>query len=487
MKIYYPDDFGFAGTAYGTINNATGESYVLSHDDWDGQLVPVVREGAPFTVTASDTDVKSFQEGLPVASECFSWTGSLASRRAGLVEDELLGQKHVAVYGDHVLAAEIGNSLLRTGIGCVKFIHTSEERVKELRYINPKAEVSTAPHIPDDADLLIATEPLPVDYSVAMPVISVGVHACKLGYDPAILQDVLGQAASPVDIAQAASYAVRFALDCLQKGVPQYVPMMGTYNAIEFAAKLKRLPHGKKIVMVGAGSMGSEVLKLLAGFPGLVRDVILIDDDILAPHNLSRHVLDARSLGAYKVHALAERFQSQNLHIIPYACELEDVDYDLFADADLILCTADSERCNAEACRVAKRLNIPFLSALVFERAFAGVLFWADGSEATVSYYDVFRGKVDQETARRHEALYMVNPDTADAHIQPGLQSAILCAAAFGTEAAINMLSNGKLLREDGSVMAQSLGKVIYTDPRLCGSAMFVRRRPGDVVTIKWE
>ena len=73
----------------------------------------------------------------------------------------------------------------------------------------------------------------------------------------------------------------------------------------ECAARLNGLPSRskKKITAIGLGALGSQV------FMNLVRagygEWTLIDDDILLPHNLTRHALDGFSIGLPKVYALA--------------------------------------------------------------------------------------------------------------------------------------------------------------------------------------
>lgn len=61
--------------------------------------------------------------------------------------------------------------------------------------------------------------------------------------------------------------------------------------------------YGGKITAVGLGALGSQVFMNLvrAGFG----EWILIDNDILLPHNLARHALDGFSIGLPKVYGLA--------------------------------------------------------------------------------------------------------------------------------------------------------------------------------------
>lgn len=61
----------------------------------------------------------------------------------------------------------------------------------------------------------------------------------------------------------------------------------------------------KKVVIVGAGSLGSKVAESLVR-SGVWR-LVLVDGDVLLPVNLERHVLDWRDIGFRKVHGLKQR------------------------------------------------------------------------------------------------------------------------------------------------------------------------------------
>lgn len=60
----------------------------------------------------------------------------------------------------------------------------------------------------------------------------------------------------------------------------------------------------KSVSIIGLGSVGSKLAVSLARAG--VRRFVLIDDDVLAPHNLIRHELDWREVGLHKVTAVAK-------------------------------------------------------------------------------------------------------------------------------------------------------------------------------------
>ncbi|WP_278360412.1 ThiF family adenylyltransferase [Thalassospira xiamenensis] len=61
----------------------------------------------------------------------------------------------------------------------------------------------------------------------------------------------------------------------------------------------------RKVVVVGAGAIGSHVLDVLARQGGY--EFSIIDDDILLPHNLARHTALERDVGKHKAKIAAER------------------------------------------------------------------------------------------------------------------------------------------------------------------------------------
>jgi sulfur-carrier protein adenylyltransferase/sulfurtransferase len=67
---------------------------------------------------------------------------------------------------------------------------------------------------------------------------------------------------------------------------------------------------GRKVGIVGCGSLGSKVATMLARSG--VDNFVLIDDDLLLPENLVRHDLDWREFGTHKVDSVARRIQLVN-------------------------------------------------------------------------------------------------------------------------------------------------------------------------------
>ena len=70
----------------------------------------------------------------------------------------------------------------------------------------------------------------------------------------------------------------------------------------------------RKVALIGCGALGAAIARLLAQ-AGL-GNFILVDDDVLAGHNTSRHVLGQRFLGKNKAGATAKMLQEDFPHIM---------------------------------------------------------------------------------------------------------------------------------------------------------------------------
>lgn len=75
----------------------------------------------------------------------------------------------------------------------------------------------------------------------------------------------------------------------------------------------------KKIAVIGAGTLGSNLANILirngAGLPNAEAILVIIDNDIFEPENFSRHYLGLNDVGRWKATALADDLKMKN----PYA------------------------------------------------------------------------------------------------------------------------------------------------------------------------
>ncbi|MFG1425986.1 ThiF family adenylyltransferase [Roseixanthobacter glucoisosaccharinicivorans] len=159
------------------------------------------------------------------------------------------------------------------------------------------------------------------------------------------------------------------------------------YRAIDVSDETgTRLPDsyaaiaGKKVGIVGCGSLGSKIAASLARSG--VRQFVLIDDDILKPGNLARNELGAESLGAHKADALEERLRAvaPNVTADVWRVDLGGQEssgstatiLDALAGCDLLIdATADPQAFNFVA-SVARRARSPMIWAEVYAGGIGG-------------------------------------------------------------------------------------------------------------------
>lgn len=94
-----------------------------------------------------------------------------------------------------------------------------------------------------------------------------------------------------------------------------------------------RLIRRRKIVIVGAGSLGSEIVRLLV-LPW--KEIALIDPDVLKTENLERHLLDSTWVGKPKVEGVANWLLGRVPLVTHYAAKVED-SQEAFKKASLIV------------------------------------------------------------------------------------------------------------------------------------------------------
>lgn len=110
-----------------------------------------------------------------------------------------------------------------------------------------------------------------------------------------------------------------------------------------------RLPESiyrNRVAIIGCGALGSAVAELLIR-SGL-RELMLIDGEVLVAGNLARHVLTSTSVGRGKADSLAKRLReispSAKIDIVPHHLHEPQMLHDRLDDAELVIdCTATDE------------------------------------------------------------------------------------------------------------------------------------------------
>jgi len=187
---------------------------------------------------------------------------------------------------------------------------------------------------------------------------------------------------------------------------------------------------------------------------------LLIDPDLLAIENLCRHPCGLADVGRRKVEAIAERIHQINPRAVVevQATAIERLDPALvqrFAAANpphhadaarpltLMLACADSRRADRHAARLGATLDLPFLAIGLWERAFAGEIFYSHPGEPMPCYGCAFDG-LGNAISHRAEAkrrFYSNERELAALDFQPGIAIYIAYVVQVGLKLAIDLLN----------------------------------------------
>ena len=252
-------------------------------------------------------------------------------------------------------------------------------------------------------------------------------------------------------------------------------------------------------IICGCGSVGSLAALDLAR-SGVGR-FLLIDDDLLAIENLSRHQCGLADVGRFKAQAVADRIRQINPHaeVQVYTTTLERLDPAVlaaFANREnskgerlpaLLLATADSRRADRYGAQLAAQLRLPFLSIGLWERAFAGELFYWQPDAAMACYSCAFEG-LSGGLSRQVEPKRRFYSNETELHaldFQPGLAIDIAYVTQVGLKLAIDLFNS-----DNPRHVPRLLGKLSqYTlvcnsnDRRLGGDAAEIFSHPLQVTT----
>ncbi|MEA2600679.1 MAG: molybdopterin-synthase adenylyltransferase [Acidobacteriota bacterium] len=206
----------------------------------------------------------------------------------------------------------------------------------------------------------------------------------------------------------------------------------------------KMFGHG--VVISGCGSVGSLVALELAR-AGVGR-FLLIDHDVLAYHNLSRHQCGVSDVGRFKVDAVRDHILDINpkakvqavrgtIHSLPKHV------FDLWCGPQsLIVGCADNREADLYADKISCLYSIPFLSIGLWERAFAGEVFWNVPGEG--GCYHCLFGNQDRGLSNRtlvNRTFYTTEENLAEVQFEPGISVDISFVTLIGIKLAIDLLN----------------------------------------------
>ena len=195
----------------------------------------------------------------------------------------------------------------------------------------------------------------------------------------------------------------------------------------------KRLKDAR-VLVVGAGGLGSPVLQYLAAAG--VGTIGVIDDDVVENSNLGRQVIhtDAR-IGMPKVFSAEEAMKAQNpfVTIRPYNRRLTaDIAPELFAEHDLILDGTDDADTRYLVNQTAVRAEIPLISGAITQ--------W----EGQISLFDPSRGGPCYECVFPEKAADGLAPSCAEGGVLGPLPGVI--GTMMAVEAIKHLAGTGETL-----------------------------------------
>lgn len=200
------------------------------------------------------------------------------------------------------------------------------------------------------------------------------------------------------------------------------------------------------VIVCGCGSVGSLAALELAR-SGVGR-FLLIDPDRLAIENLSRHQCGLADVGRAKVQAVADRILQINpwARVLTQNVPLERLDPAVLAGfaegPTLMLACSDSRRADHHAARLAAALELSFLAIGLWERAFAGEIFYSHPGEPMPCYGCAFEGLGETLSARPQPArrFYSNETELEKLSFEPGLSIDIGLVTQIGLKLALDLL-----------------------------------------------
>ncbi len=194
-----------------------------------------------------------------------------------------------------------------------------------------------------------------------------------------------------------------------------------------------------KVLVIGAGGLGSPVLQYLAAAG--VGTLSVIDDDIVSLSNLQRQVLfDEDQLDMPKVFAAQAKLEALNPHIAirPYNRRLTGTDaQDLFAEYDLVLDGTDNYKTRALVNAACVATKTPLISGAISQ--------W----EGQVSLFDPANGCPCYACIFPEEPAEGLAPSCAEAGVMgalPGIIGSIMAAETIKHITGAGQTLSGEML-----------------------------------------
>jgi molybdopterin/thiamine biosynthesis adenylyltransferase len=174
---------------------------------------------------------------------------------------------------------------------------------------------------------------------------------------------------------------------------------------------------------------------------------LLIDNDRLAYHNICRHQCGIADVGRDKVEAVRERIWDINptAEVTAVAQVLQRLTKDQLdvwaGPGSIIVGCADNRESDIYANRLSQIYGMPFVSIGLWERAFAGEIFWSIPSQ-TPCYLCMFGGQQNQLSFRQSEnrRIYTTEYDASTVGFEPGISVDIGFVTDIGIKLVLDLI-----------------------------------------------
>lgn len=189
-----------------------------------------------------------------------------------------------------------------------------------------------------------------------------------------------------------------------------------------------------KILVVGAGAGGNEVLKNLAlmGFGNFT----IVDFDPIESSNLSRTILFSKEdVGRPKAEVAADILKSISLHespnIVGINAKIQDIGKQVFFDNDIIICCVDTTNARAYMSDWCVRLKKPFFE-MGFEKFVIQISFFPNETRGDACLREIIG--FERFSGKRHSCSNLKIDDAELKHIPTIQVSSALAGAFIATE-----------------------------------------------------
>lgn len=222
--------------------------------------------------------------------------------------------------------------------------------------------------------------------------------------------------------------------------------MSNTWDRVEqlIGADNLEILAQKKVGVVGLGSGGGFVALSLA-MSG-VRNLVLVDNDIVEAGNVTRHVADLRYVGVNKAEAVADLIRNRNPDVnIDVREGLIEEHWDIMGDIDILVVAVDNEQVKYSINEKCLELRLSASYAGVYERGEGGdhVIIRPFDGPCYACWAEATREGIKVSMNPTGELDYGMIGEAGTLDAEPGLWVNVTKVAGIQTDLILNELLRG--------------------------------------------